>query len=39
MIIIIVGDEKKFDKPLASVGKVKTIDLAALQAADQGGQK
>jgi zinc protease len=27
MIFVIVGDEKRFDKPLASFGKVKPIDL------------
>jgi len=39
MIIVVVGDEKKFDKPLSTFGKVKTIDLQALQTAEQGGQK
>ena len=39
MIIVVVGDEKLFDKPLASVGAVKTIDLQALMEADRGPQK
>jgi predicted Zn-dependent peptidase len=39
MIIVVVGDEKRFDKPLTSVGTVKTIDLKALMEADQGPQK
>jgi predicted Zn-dependent peptidase len=38
-VIVVVGDEKRFDKPLASVGKVTTIDLKAIQAAEQGPQK
>jgi predicted Zn-dependent peptidase len=39
MIIVVVGDEKKFDKPLATVGKVKEIDLKALIEAERGQQK
>jgi len=39
MIIVVVGDEKKFDKPLASVGTVKAIDLKALMEADRGPEK
>ncbi len=27
MILVVVGDEKKFDKPLASFGKVQEIKL------------
>lgn len=32
MIVLVVGDEKKFDKPLASFGKVRPIDLEAVVA-------
>ncbi|RPI97228.1 MAG: insulinase family protein, partial [Candidatus Aminicenantes bacterium] len=39
MIVVVVGDEKKFDKPLASVGTVKTIDLKALMEAERGPEK
>jgi predicted Zn-dependent peptidase len=39
MIVMVVGDEKKFDKPLASLGKVKEIDLKALIEAERGPQK
>jgi predicted Zn-dependent peptidase len=39
MIIMVVGDEKKFDKPLSSVGKVKEIDLKVLIEAERGPQK
>jgi len=39
MIVTVVGDEKKFDKPLASMGKVKEIDLKALIEAERGPQK
>ena len=39
MIVVVVGDEKKFDKPLAGLGKVQAVDLKALQAADQGPSK
>jgi predicted Zn-dependent peptidase len=35
MILVVVGDEKKFDKPLSSLGKVKEIDLKALQEAEK----
>ncbi len=38
-IVMVVGDEKKFDKPLASVGQVKAIDLKALVEAERGPQK
>ena len=39
MIILVVGDEKKFEKPLSSVGNVKTIDLKALMEAERGPAK
>jgi predicted Zn-dependent peptidase len=39
MIAVVVGDEKLFDKPLASVGTVKTIDLKALREAERGPEK
>ena len=35
MILVVVGDEKKFDRPLSSLGKVKEIDLKALQEAEK----
>lgn len=35
MILVVVGDEKTFDKPLSSLGKVATIDLKALQEAEK----
>jgi zinc protease len=39
MILVVVGDEKKFDKPLSSLGKVKEIDIKALQEAEKGPVK
>jgi zinc protease len=39
MIIVVVGDEKRFDKPLASLGTVKSIDLKALMEAERGPEK
>ncbi len=39
MIILVVGDEKKFDKPLSSLGNVKPIDLKALIEAERGPEK
>lgn len=39
MIVMVVGDEKKFDKPLSSAGKVKEIDLKALVESERGPQK
>jgi len=39
MIILVVGDEKKFEKPLSSIGNVKPIDLKALMEAERGPQK
>jgi zinc protease len=39
MIIVVVGDEKRFDRPLASLGTVKSIDLKALMEAERGPQK
>ena len=35
MIVVVVGDEKRFDRPLAGFGKVKEIDLKALQEAEK----
>lgn len=35
MILVVVGDEKKFDKPLSSFGKVQTIDLKAITEAEK----
>ncbi|MDW7759165.1 MAG: pitrilysin family protein [Acidobacteriota bacterium] len=35
MIIVVVGDEKRFDKPLAEYGKVESIDIKALQEAEK----
>ncbi len=31
MIFVVVGDEKRFDKPLSTVGKVQAIDLQAIK--------
>lgn len=31
MIVVVVGDEKRFDRPLSSFGQIKEIDLKALQ--------
>ncbi len=39
MILVVVGDEKRFDKPLSSLGTVKTIDLKAMAEAERGPQK
>jgi len=39
VIVVVVGDEKKFDKPLSTMGKVKEIDLKALVEAERGPQK
>jgi len=40
MILVVGGDdEKKFDKPLASLGKVATIDIKARQEAEKGPVK
>ena len=36
MIFVVVGDEKLFDKPLSTLGKVATIDIKALQEAEKG---
>jgi predicted Zn-dependent peptidase len=35
MILVVVGNDKLFDKPLSSLGKVVTIDLKALQEAEK----
>ncbi|MDD8027047.1 MAG: pitrilysin family protein [Acidobacteriota bacterium] len=35
MILIVVGNEKLFDKPLSSLGQVATIDIKALQEAEK----
>jgi len=39
MIFVVVGDEKKFDKPLSTFGKVMTIDLGKIIAAERGEGK
>jgi zinc protease len=39
MILVVVGDEKKFDKPLSSLGKVKEIDIKTLQEAEKAPAK
>jgi Zn-dependent M16 (insulinase) family peptidase len=39
MIFVVVGDEKKFDKPLSAFGKVMTIDLNKIIAAERGEGK
>jgi len=39
MIYVVVGDEKKFDKPLSSFGRVKEIDLKAIMEAEKGPAK
>jgi len=39
MIVLVVGDEKKFDKPLSSFGKVRPIDLKAIIEEEKGAQK
>ena len=35
MIILVVGDEKKFDKPLSTLGKVQEIDYKKIAEADK----
>jgi len=35
MIIVVVGDEKKFDKPLSTLGKVEEIDYKKMAEADK----
>lgn len=35
MIIVVVGDEKKFDQPLSTLGKVQPIDYKAMAEADR----
>jgi predicted Zn-dependent peptidase len=35
MIILVVGDEKKFDKPLSTLGKVEELDYKKLAEADK----
>jgi predicted Zn-dependent peptidase len=39
MIAVVVGDEKRFEKPLSSIGKVAPIDLKALQEAERAPAK
>jgi zinc protease len=39
MIVLVVGDEKRFDKPLASFGKVEPIDLEAVVAKERAPLK
>ena len=39
MMVLVVGDEKRFDKPLSSLGTVKTIDLKAIVDAEKPAQK
>lgn len=39
MIYVIVGDEKKFDKPLSTFGSVKAIDLNKIIAEERGDKK
>jgi len=34
-IVVVVGDEKRFDRPLSSLGPVKTIDLKAVMEAER----
>jgi len=38
-MILVGGDEKEFDKPLSSLGKVKEVDIKALQEAEKGPVK
>ncbi len=38
-IVLVVGDEKKFDQPLSTLGQVKAVDLKALIEAERGEQK
>lgn len=35
MIIVVVGDEKKFDKPLSSLGRVQAIDYKKIAESDK----
>jgi zinc protease len=35
MIVVVVGDEKKFDKPLSTLGKVEEIDYKKMAEADK----
>jgi zinc protease len=39
MMVLVVGDEKRFDKPLSSFGKVKPIDLKAIVEAERATGK
>jgi len=39
MIVLVVGDEKRFDKPLSAVGKVVRIDLDKIIAAERAESK
>ncbi len=39
MTVLVVGDEKRFDKTLASYGKVKLIDLKKVIEDERGPQK
>jgi predicted Zn-dependent peptidase len=39
MTVLVVGDEKRFDKPLSTFGKVKTLDLKAIVEAERPALK
>jgi predicted Zn-dependent peptidase len=39
MTVLVVGDEKRFDKPLASFGKVKELDLKKIMEDERPPQK
>jgi predicted Zn-dependent peptidase len=39
MIVLVVGDEKRFDKPLSAFGKVVTIELDKIVAAERAESK
>ena len=39
MTVLVVGDEKRFDKPLASFGRVKALDLKKIVEEERGPQK
>jgi zinc protease len=39
MTVLVVGDEKRFDKPLASFGTVKALDLKKIMEEERGPQK
>jgi zinc protease len=39
MTVLVVGDEKRFDKPLASFGKVRELDLKKIVEEERGPQK